>query len=346
MQKIIIAPLNWGLGHATRCIPIIKAMIENNIAPVIASDGNALLFLQKEFPTLEMLELPSYNISYGKNLKLQLILQFPKIWKAVKKEQKIIDSFIAKDKQIIGVISDNRFGVRSSKVPSVYITHQLNVLSGFTTFFTSKIHQNIIKKFDECWIPDNKNSTFSGKLSILQNRKISTKFIGVLSRFKLEETKKTIAILAIISGVEPNRTSLEKKLIKEFSNYQGNVVLVQGKIAQKQVISAKNGITIYNFVLSEELERLINSAKIIVCRSGYSSIMDLAVLNKKVFFIPTKQQTEQEYLATYLSENKIAPFASEEKFTAKMLEEIDSCSGLSSAEAVIDFNLFSLFKRK
>ena len=160
MKKVIVAPLNWGLGHATRCIPIIYALLQNNFTPIIASDGKALELLQKEFPQLRSLKLPSYSISYGKNLKRNLLLQFPKILSAVKKERKIIAQIIEKETNIVGIISDNRFGVLNAKIPSVYITHQLTVLSGFTTFFTRKIHQSIIKNFDECWVPDTSNSEF------------------------------------------------------------------------------------------------------------------------------------------------------------------------------------------
>jgi hypothetical protein len=171
-------------------VPIIHFLLENNFIPIIASDGLALCFLQKEFPNFETLELPSYNVLYTKKLKLGLVLQSPKILKAIRAEKKVIDDFIEVNKDVVGVISDNRFGVRNTKVKSVYITHQLNVLSDFTTFFTSYLHQKIIKKFDECWIPDFENSEFSGKLSITKNSKIKKKFIGVLSRFQKEEIKK------------------------------------------------------------------------------------------------------------------------------------------------------------
>ena len=170
-KKVIVAPLNWGLGHASRCIPMIQALLQNNFTPIIASDGKAFEFLQKEFPQLIFLELPSYGISYAKNLKWRLFLQLPKIFSVVKKEKKVIARFLEKNKDVVGIISDNRFGVRNSKISSVYITHQLNVLSGITTFFTSKIHQSIIKKFDECWIPDTADSEFSGKLSSLKKVK-------------------------------------------------------------------------------------------------------------------------------------------------------------------------------
>ncbi|MCL7752809.1 glycosyltransferase [Polaribacter sp. Z022] len=344
-KKIIIAPLNWGLGHATRCVPIIKALIENSFTPIIASDGNALEFLRKEFPNLKYIELPTYNISYHRNIKLGLFLQFPKILKAVEEEKKVINKFIKQNKDVVGIISDNRFGVRSTLVSSVYITHQINVLSGKTTFLTSFFHQKIIKKFDECWIPDNENSQFSGKLS-LTNKKINSKFIGVLSRFKKEGLEQKIDVLVILSGVEPNRTILEKKLIKEFKNDARNIVFVLGKVEVDQKKWITNHITFYNYLVSNQLQEKINSSKIVICRSGYSSIMDLAVLQKKAFFIPTKNQTEQEYLALYLSNKKIAPFCNINNFTKDKLLELEKYTGLKVKESKLNSNLFSLFKRK
>ena len=344
-KKIIVAPLNWGLGHASRCVPIINALLENNYIPVIASDGNALGFLKQEFPDLENLELPSYHISYGKNIKLKLLLKLPKIRKSVKEENNIINNFIKANKDVVGVISDNRFGVRSSSIPSVYLTHQINVLSGFTTFFTSYIHQKIIHKFDECWIPDNLNSEFSGKLS--SNKKnLNAKFIGVLSRFKKAELEKTIDVLVIISGPEPNRTLIENKLISVFKNDSRNIVFVLGKVVNHQKKWNKENILFYNYLLTKELQKLINASKVIVCRSGYSSIMDLAVLQKKVFLIPTKNQPEQEYLARYLEKKGIAPYAEIENFSKEKVLEVEKHKGLKVDETQFNHQLFSLFKRK
>ncbi|RCS26247.1 glycosyltransferase [Polaribacter sp. WD7] len=343
--KIIVAPLNWGLGHASRCVPIINALLKCNYTPIIASDGAALLFLQKEFPQLQSIELPSYHISYGKHIKLKLILQFPKIWKAVNQEKELIRRFLAKNKDVLGLISDNRFGVFNNAIPSIYITHQINIFSGISTFFTSYIHQKIIKKFDECWIPDTSNSEFSGKLSISKN-KINAQYIGVLSRFKKESLQQEIDILVILSGPEPNRTLLEKKLTLAFQNDTRNIVFVLGCVEEQQTKKKENNITFYNYVLSNQLEKLLNSSKIVVCRSGYSSVMDLAVLEKKVFFIPTKNQPEQEYLARYLEKKEYAPFSSIDDFTKIKIDQIDKYKGLATGQTQVNKELFSLFKRK
>ena len=345
-RKIIVAPLNWGLGHASRCVVVIQFLLENKYIPIIASDGKSFTFLQKEFPDLESLELPSYGISYAKNLKTSILLQTPKIVKAIRKEHKIIQKYIEKNIEIVGIISDNRLGVRSDKIPSVYITHQINVFSGLTTLISSKIHQNFINKFDECWIPDSNDNKLSGLLSQSKNKKINLKHIGVLSRFKKERLPKINDILVVLSGIESQRKSLEEKILSELKNYKGKVVLVQGKIENEQKVKNQNGIKTYNYLLSSELEKEINQSELIICRSGYSSVMDLAVLGKKVFFIPTPNQPEQEYLARYLKGQNLAPFCKENDFNLVSLTQVNSYKGLSIDNKKLEINLLGLFEGK
>lgn len=337
------------MGHATRCIPIIKALISANFEPVLASDGDALLLLQKEFPFLKSYTLPSYNIKYtkiSKYLKLKLLLSVPSIISAVKKERKVIAQLIEK-KYIIGIISDNRFGVYSTEIPSVYLTHQLNVLSGITTFFTSKIHQSIIQKFDECWIPDSfSEENLSGELGHLKNNNFNLKYIGILSRFNAENIEKKYDLLVLLSGVEPQRTLLENKLLTELKNYNGNVIFVRGKLSNASKLNASKNIKVINYLLSDELETIINESELVVARSGYSTIMDLAVLSKKAFFIPTTGQNEQEYLAKFLQKKNITPFCNQEDFRLEKLKVIESYKGFSNYKIEIDLTLFKLFERK
>jgi len=346
-KKIIVAPLNWGLGHATRCVPIIDSLLAHGYTPVIASDGEALQLLQKEFPHLEYLFLPSYNITFKKKLKLGLFLQISKIRKAVRQETQVIANYIVKN-DVRGIISDNRFGARSAKVPSVYITHQLQVLSGVATFFTSKIHQRIIRRFDECWIPDIEGTlSLSGKLSNRKNSNIKVKYLGVLSR--LEQQKKTSKkdILILISGPEPQRGNLEKLVLAEFKNYQGHVVLVRGKVEETQTESRRDNLVIYNYLLGEQLQELINGSDLVICRSGYSSILDLAKLEKKAFFIPTPHQSEQEYLAMYLKTQQIAPYAEQEKFRLELIGEVKNYKGFQGLHnSEFPKDLFHLFEGK
>jgi len=349
-KKILVAPLNWGLGHATRCIPIIEALENNGYTPIIASDGVALQMLQKEFPHLQSLELPSYHIEYAKNgafFKWKMIKNSPKMIEAILQEKKTIRQWID-EYDIAGIISDNRLGVYSKKIPSVFITHQLNVLTGNTTWISSKVHQHIIKKFNQCWIPDVETKpNLSGKLGHLENPEENIKYIGPLSRLHRKPTDKKYDLMVILSGPEPQRGMLEAQLIQEMGHFKGKVVFIKGKIEPEQKIEQVGNVTYYNFMNTEELENTFNESEIVLCRSGYTTIMDLAQLGKKAFFIPTPGQYEQEYLARKLKKEGLVPFAKQEDFRIENLLEIDLFKGLKNFGTAITWNkLFCLFEGK
>ncbi len=349
-KTIMVAPLHWGLGHATRCIPIIRALLENNFNVLLASDGAALLLLQKEFPELESIELPSYNITYpkkGTNFKWKIFLKLPQIKKTKNAEKTIVKQLVQSGK-IQGIISDNRFGVRSKAIPSVFITHQLNVLTGSTTAITSKMHQKIIKKFDVCWVPDVDDvvMNLSGKLGHLTEAKLSIKHIGVLSRMKKKELPKSIDILVLLSGPEPQRTILEEKLKESLKYSEKKVLMVCGIVEEEQKWEDFENIKVVNFMKSDELEDTLNKTEIVISRSGYTTIMDLAMLEKKAFFIPTPGQYEQEYLAKRLKNLGIVPSCKQENFNMEKLDKVIVYKGLKTlSNQPVNFSeLFSLFE--
>ncbi|RZK12584.1 MAG: glycosyltransferase [Flavobacterium sp.] len=349
-KNILIAPLNWGLGHATRCIPIIKALENQGYNPIVASDGVALEMLKKEFPHLQMLHLPSYEIEYAKNgnhFKWKMIKNTPKMIEAILKERKMVKEWI-KEYNISGIISDNRLGVYSKKVKSVFITHQLNVLTGNTTWITSKLHQFIIKKYDECWVPDiAETPNLTGKLGHLDNPHFKIKYIGPLSRLHKKVVPKKYDLMVILSGPEPQRGMLEEKLAVDLLEYKGNVVFIKGKIEAEQVIQQNHNITFYNFMTTEELELTFNESELVLCRSGYTTVMDLAQLGKKAFFIPTPGQYEQEYLAKKLKKEGLVPYKKQDKFKITHLLEVPLYKGLQSFETKITWSsLFNLFDGK
>ncbi|RTY70537.1 glycosyltransferase [Flavobacterium sp. LB2P53] len=347
-QTILIAPLNWGLGHATRCIPIIKALLENNYIPIIASDGIALALLKKEFPTVQTLELPSYQIEYAKNgahFKWKLLKNSPKMLEAIWEEKKIIKKWISKYR-IDGIISDNRLGVFSKKIPSVFITHQLNVMTGNTTWITSKIHQHIIKKYTECWVPDLAGSiNLTGKMGHVDDPNLKIRYIGPLSRLQKKLVPKKYDLMIILSGPEPQRGLLEDSLKKEIARYRGNVVFIEGKIETEQIVTQINPVTYYNYMNSSQLEQAFNESEMVLCRSGYTTIMDLAQLRKKAFFIPTPGQYEQEYLARKLKKEGLVPYANQDDFKIENLSEVASYRGLQTLHCNIDWkSLFDIFQ--
>lgn len=351
-RTILVAPLHWGLGHATRCIPIIRALREHHFDVLLASDGPSLLLLQKEFPDLKAIVLPGYNIEYprkGRNFKWKLLLKLPHFLKTIAAEKRITAQLVASGK-VSGIISDNRPGVRHKAVPCVYITHQLQVLSGNSSALSSRMHQKIIGKFDECWVPDvaEKIRNLSGRLGHLKKTDTKIKHIGYLSRMEPRQLEKHIDILVLLSGPEPQRSQLEEILKRKLRNRKKRTIMVRGVIEPQQNWDTHGNIEMVNFMESTQLEKTINESKLVICRPGYTSIMDLTILQKDAFFIPTPGQYEQEYLATRLKDLGIAPSCRQQKFKYKKLRKVAVYKGLKTiARPQVRFGeLFSLFQGK
>ena len=262
----------------------------------------------------------------------------------------MIEKLVAEE-SIHGIISDNRWGVRSKKIPSVFITHQLNVLSGNTSFISSNLHQNLIKKFDACWVPDLEGTiNLSGTLGHFKDllaAPFPVTYIGLLSRMQKKKRPIVYDVLCLLSGPEPQRTALEEKLISVFKNSEKQILLVQGVVEDVKKEKQIGAIKIINFLQSTELEKAINESEYVVSRSGYTTIMDLAAMEKKAFFIPTPGQFEQVYLAKQLKQTGFVPSCKQDEFEESKLHEIENYKGLKSLNSKTDFSsLFRFFERE
>ena len=344
-MKILIAPLDWGLGHATRCIPIIRYLLEKKCEVIVGADGRPLQLLQKEPACRQagFLQLPGYNISYPKNgsMVLKIASQIPQILSGIKREHELLKKIIT-EKKIDAVISDNRFGLWSREVPCVFMTHQLMVKSPFGEKFIHHLNKKYISKYSVCWVPDVSEQGLSGDLSHKFPLPKNTRYIGVLSRFAsspsilLKENGVRNKALFILSGPEPQRTIFEKKILEQLvspltSILKGKrVLIVQGITEKKERRKISETVEMVSYLTSDELQKEILSSEIILSRSGYSTVMDLAVLGRKTLFVPAPGQTAQEYLAGYFSEKKIAYSVSQKKFDLQTaLKESERYSGFT-----------------
>ncbi len=319
--KILIAPLDWGLGHVTRCIPIIRSLKNQNCDLILAADGDTFLILKKEFPTLVILRLFGYKIKYSQDKKwlaIKLILQLPKLAITIYKEHRWLKTMINIYHPDI-VISDNRLGMHNNSIISIYITHQLNIKTGNAIFdkIINTIHNSFIKKYDQCWVPDFKENGLAGDLSHAGKLKSSTVYLGALSRFEnLSVERKIYDLLISISGPEPQRTVFENMIFSQLKKNQKKVLVVRGLPAEKKKIDPPNSfIEIVNHLPAAELNNAFLQSGIIICRSGYTTIMDLIKINKQAILIPTPGQTEQEYLASYLMKKKLFFSISQKDFS-------------------------------
>lgn len=304
--RILVIPLDWGLGHATRCIPIIKELILQNIEVFIVAEGNNYILLKREFPSTVFLRYKGYEIKYSraKNFfSLKLFLQFPKVSWRVYLENKWLKKVI-KRFSIDAVISDNRFGMFTRKIPCVYITHQLHIETGnqFSNFIAQKIHYSFIKKFDQCWVPDLEINGLAGKLSHPKKILPNIIYIGPLSRFQYTTYPENLFDLLIsISGPEPQRSIFEDIIVSQLKQFHGKAIFVRGLPSGANQLQNFNLVQIYNHLPSKELNEMILRSGMLISRSGYTTVMDLAALQKRAILVPTPGQSEQEYLANYLS---------------------------------------------
>ena len=313
-KRILKAPLDWGIGHATRCIPIIKALINHDYEVVIAADSRPLHLLSAEFPKLEIIRFEGYNIKYPRYLPMHIsmLLQAPKLLWNIKKENSALNS-IVEDYKIDGVISDNRFGLYTSKVPCVFITHQLEIQSPYFTKKIQGFNYKYINKFDALWVMDDKENNLAGNLSGLNILPNNTIYIGAQSRFEYQDTEKKYDFLALVSGPEPQRTILEKKLVKALKERKEKSLIVLGKPELSNTEQIGN-LSIISHLNASDLNKVILESELVICRPGYSTIMDLAKLMKRAFFIPTPGQTEQEYLAQLFHQKKICYYQNQDQF--------------------------------
>ncbi|WP_417600879.1 glycosyltransferase family protein [Owenweeksia hongkongensis] len=299
---ILYGILNWGLGHATRSIPIIHKLLEHGFEVVICSDGLALDFLKKEFPDLATEPLRGYNVKYRKGMGQiwGLTGQLPKIYTAMKAEHRAVKKLVEKYKAT-AVISDNRLEFYHKDLPSVYITHQLKIIMPLNTDFASALHHRFIRKFDVCWVPDFGGEGISGAIGHELKPKIPVEYIGPCSRFTEAiptKVEKKYRIATILSGPEPQRTLLETKLLKELSKLEGQHLMIRGTDRPMKVEIPEN-VKVKDLVGAEGVYDAISKAKTTISRSGYSSLMDYYALKNHALLIPTPGQPEQEYLARF-----------------------------------------------
>lgn len=302
--RILVAPLDWGIGHATRSVPIIRALRQRGIEVYMASNGRPLRVLERAFPDLPTLKLPPYDVRYPfRFIVLNLLIQLPRILWAIYMEHRLIQRWIA-EYGFDGIITDNRLGCYSSRVPTVFITHQLNLDApgNWLKRFTNEINHWFIRRFDYCWIPDTAGEdNLSGKLS-RPSPSDNTRFVGPLSRLSRKDIPEQYDVMMLLSGPEPQRSYLEKALRKQARRLPYRMLLVQGKPEITAAPEEEGNLRIVPFMDEQELSEAIASSGMLVCRSGYSTLMDLAVMGKRALLIPTPGQTEQEYLARYLSD--------------------------------------------
>ena len=314
--RVLVCPLDWGIGHATRCVPVIDTLKKTGCEVIVAAGGRPLEFIRKAFPDLRVIEFPGTTITYPKSNRfgLRIFRMLPRFLYGIWKEHRVLRKLVTETGANM-VISDNRYGCWHSGIPSVFITHQLEVRLPerlkFLGGFARGINYWFIRKYRSCWIPDFESPMgLGGNLSHPAKLPGNAVYVGILSHFSHiipdpAGGTQDFDLLVMLSGPEPQRTILEDKLLIQLATLNFQVAFVRGMPESDEVYVLDNRIHVFSHLDSQNLASIAQRSALVVCRSGYSSIMDLVTLGKRAIFIPTPGQTEQEYLAKYLMEKKI-----------------------------------------
>lgn len=308
-KKILIAPLDWGLGHTTRCVPLIRHLLAGGHRVTVAGNDTQLSYIKNTEPAADILSLEGYNVHYAKNggaFMLSMLSQVPHILKAIRKEYDWLQH-VQKEYCFDGIISDNRYGLHHRQVPSVIMTHQLQVQTSMgrgSDFMFRAMHYRMLQRFKECWVVDVPGTpNLGGLLSHPGRSPRNSRYIGPLSQLEpvaIDTQPVEQHLLILLSGPEPQRTILSQLLWAEALAYRGNVVFVEGSDEGPHPSYIPAHISYYRRITRTALQPLLANAAMVVCRSGYSTLMDITRMGKKAILIPTPGQTEQEYLGRYL----------------------------------------------
>lgn len=311
-MRVLVAPLNWGLGHATRCIALVRRLLAQGDEVVLGGDGMSLRRLRSAFPTLRVVELAHLDLRYseGDRQTWAMVRALPQIVRAGMADHRLLRDIVLRE-GIDCVVSDNRFGCYAKGVRCVYMTHQLYIRLPrgwrWAEWLAYRLHRMVWSRYDEVWVPDYEEAdkSLGGALSHSPEGLPSDKirYIGPLSRLAPSGDKDTrFDVVALLSGLEPQRTLLEKAVRRRYAGSGERVLVVRGRIGEPQVEWHSGNITAVPQMADAELVRVLQGARKIVCRSGYSTVMDLAALHllDKAEWVPTPGQPEQEYLAEYL----------------------------------------------
>ncbi len=316
-QKVLVCPMDWGIGHASRCVPLIQKLGELGFEVIIAASGRPLEFIRKEYPGTQVIDFPGTPVTYPKNgwIALKMLRALPRLLFGIWREHYALKT-IARQTGASLIISDNRYGCWHATIPSVFMTHQLDIQvpAGFLFLkgILKRINYWFIRHYKECWIPDfEAHRGLAGALSHPPKLPGNAFFIGIISRFSIGKQRlhdyqsPGFDLLVMLSGPEPQRSILEEKILMQLVNINMQVAMVRGIPESDEAYVLDDRIHVFSHLETAKMQELINQSALVICRSGYSSIMDLVTLGKRAIFIPTPGQTEQEYLARYLMDKKI-----------------------------------------
>ena len=348
-RRILISPLNWGLGHAGRMIPLAIELKKRGNEIIFGTDKSLIHVLEKDLHGITIIQIPGIRMRYSGVFPqyLCIFLQVPLLIISAFREHSALKRIVRELKPDI-IISDNRFGFFHKDVYSVFVTHQLRIaFPRFLRFLepvAAWLNRQIIARYDLCLVPDYPGKVnLSGGLSHEATLPENVFYMGPLSRFSVTDKSETNMNLPphyyclILSGPEPQRSLLLEKVSSALHGIQ--LVVLSGTPLTGDLKDRHDRTVIAN-PDTATMRYVIRGSAMVISRSGYTSIMELVSLGKGAVLIPTPGQPEQEYLGQYnndrhgfitLKQNNLASLNE-----ACQKEEVKASAGFPDSSALFE----------
>lgn len=308
-KRVLFAVHDWGLGHATRSLPLIRALLDRgDTVTVLVAPGNALRLLQAELGDrcafYPYADIPKPFSRFPALFYLRMSLSMPQVMALFRREHELTEKLV-KERDLDCVVSDTRYGIWSQAVPSYCILHSLRQLIPFRPHWLERLVERSqcrkLSGFTKVLIPDmEEDGGLSGELS--HDLDIDwgagrLEWIGPLSGVRVQPGKRDIDMFFSISGIEPQRTIFERKVLDALPQLTGRIVVTLGQPARADECIERGNATIHGCLDRHAQADMLNRARITITRSGYTTLMELAELGGRALLVPTPGQSEQEYLA-------------------------------------------------
>lgn len=298
-QRILYSCNDWGLGHVSRSVGIIRQLLKQKNTLYFAGTSLQQEIICSYFPLVNRINMSGYDFQFkgSNNWNREIIRNAFKLFFSIKKENKTLHK-LCKTLQIQCIISDHRYGFFHTKIPSFFVTHQVNLPLKGVQKLVQRWHLKQLKKFTAIWVVDDSTSSYAGKLSDSKNLSLNIFPIGIQSRFISKNTSNQIEpyILAVISGPFPYSLKLFEEILEYAKTTKTLVKCIVPTHLNLPKIPSKN-ILFYSTNNWKEIDELYHDCIGVISRSGYSTLMDVETLQKKACLIPTPGQPEQLYLS-------------------------------------------------
>lgn len=310
-RRILYGVYHWGLGHATRSLGLIRALIERGDAvTIVVAPGPGMRLLQSELGDAcefyPFRDTPAPFSRYPAIFYLRMTAAMPWVLAGYRREHRLADKLVA-ERHFDCVVSDSRLGLWSQAVPSYCIFHSIHqrvpFFSHFTERFVERGQRDLLKGFTKVLIPDvEENGGLSGWLGhdpVFDWGEGRLVYIGPLSSVPRMDVEQDIDVFFSVSGIEPQRGLLEQLVLQALPKLSGKIVVTLGRPKDGGECREVAGATVYGYLDRKHQAEMLNRAKLVMTRSGYTTLMELAGIGRRALFVATPGQSEQEYLAEF-----------------------------------------------